>query len=292
MGEIYIKLTDKQLEKIVSESVEKTLKKIGFLTEYGIDVDRDRMEVTYNPKHQKNLDTSIENNPSFTVENIEGIEVHKYSLFQRKADDKGDGNPALYSLKREKNWVMTNKKDFLKQLNLVLDKFLEEHPQEVIIPLPSTNILNNQFLNSIIKKLEKVVVCRPLMKMTTNEIWDACEEKDSYFRKYWANQNIDLNQAYDNLSQNLLWMDKNNNGIFSFHYIKDMKMRESITCTMKCAPEEYITFNKDINGKDILLIDDSITKGQSIRDAIHAIKELYNPKSISVLTIFSDLKYV
>lgn len=292
MQHINIRLTDEQLSKIITETVHKTLNKLCFLKEHGIDVDRENLEITYNPKHQRNLDTSIENNPTFTTEVIEGMTVNKYSLFQRKKNDKGDGNPMLYALKKEKDWVLTNKKDFFEQLDLVLDKFLEEHTQEVVIPIPSTNLLNNDFLTRIVEKLNDVVVCQPLTKMSTEEIWEACEEKDSYFRKYWQEKGVDLNQAYESLSKSLIWMDKNNDGIFSFHYVKDMNMRESIINTMKCAPEEYTTFNKDINGKDVLLIDDSITKGQSIRDAIHALKELYEPRSISVLTIFSDLKYI
>ena len=292
MKPIIIRLTDSQLKNIIAESVTETLQKLGFLNEYGIDVDREKLQVTYNPKHQKNLDTSIENNPTVTVENIEGLVVNKYSLFQRKKDNKGDGNPMLYALKKEKDWVLTNKEEFLEQLDLVLDKFLENHKQEVVIPVPSTNLLNNRFLTRIVGKLNNVTVCEPLYKMSTEEIWEACEEKDSYFRGYWKEKGVDLNQAFQMLSKSLMWMDENNDGVFSFHYIKDMEMRESIVNTMKCASEEYTTFNKEIDGKDVLLIDDSITKGQSIRDAVHAIKELYQPKSVSVLTIFSDLKYI
>ena len=43
--------------------------------------------------------------------------------------------------------------------------------------------------------------------------------------------------------------------------------------------------------KNILLIDDSITLGQSIRNAIFAITQAYVPKSISILTMFSKLYY-
>ena len=291
MANINITLNDYQLKQIVSEAVEATLRRLR-LNEHGIDIDQEKKQVTYNPAHQRNLDTSIENNPSFTTEEIEGLEVNKYSLFQRKADDKGDGNPMLYALKKEKDWVITNKEEFLEQLDIVLDKFIEQHKQEVVIPIPSTNLLNNKFLTRIVGKLNNVTVCDPLWKMSTEEIWETCEEKDSYFRRYWKEKGVDLNRAFDRLGKSLMWMDDNNDGIFSFHYIKDMQMRESITNTMKCAPDEYHTFNKEIDGKDVLLIDDSITKGQSIRDAIHAIKSLYNPKSVSVLTIFSDLKYI
>ena len=47
------------------------------------------------------------------------------------------------------------------------------------------------------------------------------------------------------------------------------------------------TYCNEINGKDILLLDDSIAAGQTVESAINALKTCYEPKSISLITIFS-----
>ena len=50
-------------------------------------------------------------------------------------------------------------------------------------------------------------------------------------------------------------------------------------------------YYKDINGKDILLIDDTLTFGQSIVESVNLILDAYTPKSITVLTMFSRKVY-
>lgn len=44
-----------------------------------------------------------------------------------------------------------------------------------------------------------------------------------------------------------------------------------------------------INDKNILIIDDSITNGQTLREAYKIIAEGYEPKSITILTLMSPL---
>jgi pyrimidine operon attenuation protein/uracil phosphoribosyltransferase len=50
-----------------------------------------------------------------------------------------------------------------------------------------------------------------------------------------------------------------------------------------------VDYSTNINDKNVLIIDDSITKGQSIHNAIKAISNTYHPHSISILTMFSQL---
>lgn len=289
-----IKLNEKQLKRIIEKGVKTTLKKLTLLNEFGIDVNRDTRSVRYTDEHQKNLDTSLENNPTETIENIYGFDVHKYSIFQRKRSEErgiGDGNPALYALKGEKGWVLENEDEFMEQFIKVLDKFIETiNPTHIIVPIPSTNELNAKIVSILRNRLDDIIICRPLRKITTTEVWDRCDDGKAFFDQYWRSKGEDLNEKYRELSDILEVLDKTNDGIFSYHYVSDMEMRKSIINTLIAVPEEYMKYNNNINGGDILLIDDSITRGQSIRDAIYAIKQLYEPKTISVLTMFSDLK--
>jgi len=44
-----------------------------------------------------------------------------------------------------------------------------------------------------------------------------------------------------------------------------------------------------INDKDVLIIDDAISHGNTIKDVINEIKGFYVPKSITVLTLLSKV---
>ena len=55
------------------------------------------------------------------------------------------------------------------------------------------------------------------------------------------------------------------------------------------SPDRYAKDSKIINGQDILIIDDTISRGQSIKEACQIMLESYAPKSITVLTLLSKL---
>lgn len=84
-------------------------------------------------------------------------------------------------------------------------------------------------------------------------------------------------------------MDEKRNGTFSRHFIKDGKMRDALLNTLKVSPDRYAKDSKIINGQDILIIDDTISRGQSIKEACRIMQESYAPKSITVLTLLSKL---
>ena len=83
-------------------------------------------------------------------------------------------------------------------------------------------------------------------------------------------------------------MDNENNGLFKYHLIDDKDMRMSIINTLEIDKDYAFLYERHVNGKNVLIVDDSITYGQSIRNAIHAIAQAYIPKSVSILTMFSQ----
>ena len=96
-----IKISEKQLRKVIRESFEEVLNE-------GIDFDVETKTVSFNPSHEENVDTSLENNPTKDEELIPGIPV--WSIFKRKRGNGGDGNPLLYALKGE-NWTFKSETD-------------------------------------------------------------------------------------------------------------------------------------------------------------------------------------
>ena len=126
--------------------------------------------------------------------------------------------------------------------------------------------------------------------MTTDEIWDRCQHPDTYFYKFWVNRTDDIEEIYKELGDALDVMDRECNGVFSYHRIPNQNLRKSLIDTLIADSERFEGYEKQINGADVVLVDDSITHGQSIRSAVNAIQTLYQPKSISVFTMFSKLQ--
>ena len=84
-------------------------------------------------------------------------------------------------------------------------------------------------------------------------------------------------------------MDNERGGMFSRHFVKDREMRNVLTDTFKVSASRCARKSKYITDKDILIIDDTIGNGQTIKSACQVMMESYAPKSITVLTLLSKL---
>ena len=76
---------------------------------------------------------------------------------------------------------------------------------------------------------------------------------------------------------------------FQFHKIADLEMRKVIENTIKLNDQYYGKYIDAINDKNVVIVDDSITLGQSLKESYNIIQTYYSPKSISVVTLFSPL---
>lgn len=170
-----------------------------------------------------------------------------------------------------------------------ITRFVEEH-SSVTILIPSGSVLNHHIVEAVTAKSSDVnllegiksVIC----KLTVEEVDNIVLRKDSLFRQvYWKN----FNQAYGELCSYFDKMDNENNGVFSRHFIRDSQMRDVLMDTLKISPDRYARDSKYINGQEILIINDSISREQPIQETCRIILESYAPKSITVLTILSKL---
>lgn len=275
----------KKLNKIIKDAVGRALNTV--LNE-GIDFDYDKMTVSYNPSHEDNVDTSLINNPTKDKGIIPGIPV--WSIFKRKRGMYGDGNPLVYALKGE-GWTFRSEKDRLaieKQFNDIATKFAQIYPIGVTIVIPSGNKLNYHIAKVIMSKSKNAELLEgAICKLTTEEVNDIVLAKNSYFRQVYRNN---FNAAYRQLCIYFEEMDEKRDGTFSRHLIKDKNMRNVLLNTLKISPDRYAKDSKIINGQDILIIDDTISRGQTIKEACQIMLESYAPKSITVLTLMSRLK--
>ena len=85
---------------------------------------------------------------------------------------------------------------------------------------------------------------------------------------------------------------KGNDGIFSYKFLKPSELRNAIVQSMYINDDfrDELTYGPLINSKKVLIIDDTVTSGKTISDSADAVKEMYDPISITFLTLFSPLK--
>jgi len=276
---------DKQLNRIINEAVEKAIDRV---INEGIDFDPETKTVSYNPSHEDNVDTSVENNPTMDGDIVPNIQV--WSIFKRKKGLRGDGNPLVYALKGEGGWTFRNNEDrdaIERQFDVIATKFAKMYPVEVTILMPSGNELNNRIADVILSKSKDAELINGVIcKLTTEEVDEIVLDFKSKFREYYKKE---FNTKYYELGTYLDLMDKERSGYFSRHLIKNKEMRDVLDFTFKVSTDRFAEFANKINGQDILIIDDTISRGQSIKEACQIMMESYAPKSITVLTLLSKL---
>ena len=277
--------TDKNLTQIMNENVEKEMD-IPF--NEGIDFDPDTKTVAYNSSHENYIDISIDKNPTIDGEIVPGVQV--WSIFKRKkGETREEGNPLVYALKGE-GWTFRSEEDreaIEKQFDLIASKFVSMYQKGITVIIPSGNELNKHIADIVLSKSEngefiEGVVC----KLTTEEVNDIVLDFNSKFREHYKDN---FNSAYYRLDRFLDQMDIQLKGTFSRHLIKDPEMRDVLDFTLKVSEDIYAEFANKINGQNILIIDDTIGSGQSIKEPCRIMMESYAPKSITVLTLSSGL---
>lgn len=278
-------MNNSRMDKIINEAVAQS---IDSVINEGIDFDPHTKTVSYNPSHEENVDTSIEHNPTMDGDIVPNVQV--WSIFKRKRGLRGDGNPLVYALKGEDGWTFRDESDrnaIEKQFDAIATKFATMYPIGVTILMPSGSELNMRIANVVMSKsrnaeLIKGVIC----KLTTEEVDDIVLDFNSKFREFYKDE---FNSKYYELGRYLDLMDKERNGYFSRHLIKNNQMRDVLDSTLKLSDDRFAEFANKINGQDILIIDDTISRGQSIKEACQIMLESYAPKSITVLTLLSKL---
>ena len=152
------------------------------------------------------------------------------------------------------------------------------------IIVPSSKPINKKIAEILATHSGITILDKVLRKKNWLEIFSYCNNTDSYFYQYWNKRhkaNFMLNYLYDT------YVTDDN---FRIHDIsnKDNELRKSITNTLTLNTNNIEDYYPVINGKDILIIDDTITMCQTFKSAYDVIVENYVPKSITGLTMFSE----
>ena len=275
MAKRIIHITESELKELIESSVRNILNE-------GIDVDIQR-NVRMTDKHEKLVDTSANDNPTVLTDFIPNVVV--WSIFKRRDDGWGDGNPLLYALKNEKNYKLVNPRKVYSRIDYIIKKFFaNNNGVDVTIAIPSTNPLNKLFAETVAKNCSNPQYIDNLfIKMSTQEVADYIYEQNSLFRKHYGRF---FKQRYEELKTYFRKMPYETS---QFHKVDNIEMRKVIEHTIKLSDELHGKYIEAINDRNILIVDDSMTLGQTIKEACSIIANAYTPKSITVLTLFSPL---
>lgn len=280
MGKKVIKLAESELKEMIVDAVKQVLNE-GIKVRYG----KDKDFVTFDDSKDGLLDEIVKD--KFKLPNSELV-IDIYSMFKRVNGVGGrDANSLLFALKRKNNWALTNLDAFWKRFGEILTLFLRDHSLEKIVMLPSTHDVNSIFARKIKELSPDTIIYEGfLTKLSVEEIEESIDEPNSYFRQYWLNKGgqAELDAAHEMLQS---YLNKMEDGIFSYSSIPSMELRKSIINTLKLT-ELGKRYCDEINGKDILLLDDSIAAGQTAESAINALNQCYTPNSLSLITLFSQ----
>lgn len=276
-------LNEENIKELIQEEVRKYLNE-------GIDIDKDNMTVGFNPNHQEYVDTNDPWNPQPIYNNVDGYMV--ISIFSRKmSDDKQDGNPLIYALKN-KEWKFKHPHyDIMALLRrfVAVTKELNES-FDVVITTPSSNNLNNEIINKVIRIINYNQSYEDFFtKYSANEVYD-CFIDSEWLEKTYENE-VQRTKMHKRIYDAICRMNESNNGVFSYKFLKPTELRNAIIQSMHISGVymDEIEFGKYINNKKVLIIDDTVTTGKTISDSADAIKEMYDPSSITFLTLFSPL---
>lgn len=243
--------------------------------------------VSVTDNHQNYVDTNDYRNPKLFDGECRGYKT--LSIFKRKSTEDGfDSNPLLYALKKLKGWEFNDAKHDLMILlkNFVAaSKLLSRY--DTIIKTPSNNQLNTIVFGYLIRLIPHDYALEDFFeKLSANEVYESFID-DEYIYNNFKNPKAVFNAIDDSFKM----MNAENNGVFSYKYIYRSIYRNAIMQSLRIKNYSSCELNyaNAINGKDIMVFDDTITTGKTISDSGSAIKEMFAPKSITYVTLFSAL---
>jgi len=245
------------VDKIISEAINRVIE--------GLNIDPVRRDIELDASHQNYVDTNDAWNPHPYYSRFNGYKV--ISLFRNKWEH----NPLIWALKGKK-WNFKNPhRDimFLLRRLVAVTKELNEK-FDVIITTPSSSSLNNELLS----RIERLV---PHSKSYRN-----------FFTKYTADEVYEQlpNRYKVELQECFIKMKRENNGMFSYKYIP-VNLRNKIGKTMRLSDGNGIELANEINGKKILILDDTVTTGKTISDSAKALLDTFAPASITFFAIMT-----
>lgn len=285
----------KSLKTYIAEEKEKERKLYAKFTNDELDnFVVEGIELNYEDKTVK-LNDSIEGvdfeGPIYwkTKDNIDVISIFKRTKLNKLKTYKDlDGNPFIYALKDKYGWKFDISN---KEIRKYCRKFVNNCQKlqqnfDTVIMIPSKSNVNERFMNEISNFVDAKNEIEDIFYKISMSYEDVDDLIDFESLEYDFKDKQKYNKAYRIIRQSL---NKQNdiNGhnefeakLFPKEYLKYVKFLQSY------RRNDYVD---KITDKDILILDDTYSSGETISQAVEAIKQNYEPKSITVVTLLSKL---
>lgn len=274
----------KKLEEYIKESFIIDMNEENYIVE-GININPNDKTVSLTDIHNKGIDFSLVNNPVYDkYKEYDVISIFKRSKLYDINDTQRDGNPFIYALKGKYGWKfnITNE-----EITKYIRRFLEicnkiKNKYDTIIITPSSTDLNEKFMKVISKQVESSKIINEFfVKLTKEEIIDDdLIDKEGIMKDYPDTYNsvlAEINRSFRRMKG---------------EYFEVKLMKKEYLKYIKYIGEESDIENlrEFIDDKDILLLDDTISSGETISQCINGIINNFIPKSITIITLLSQLK--
>lgn len=275
----------KSLQELLKESFEKscTNDSDNYIVE-GLNIDVDNKTVSLTDNHDFGVDFSLFSNLIYDKHN--GYDV--ISIFKRTSlidinNTQRDGNPFIYAIKNKNGWkfnITTSEiTKYIRRFLNVCKKINNKY--DTIIITPSASDINEKFMNVISKQVNAdKIINEYFVKLTKEEIID--------------DDLIDIERIRNDYGKSF------NKVMYEIH--RSFRRMKGETFEAKYVKKEYLKYikyietngdddiRKYIDDKDILLLDDTISSGETVSQCINGILSNFIPKSITIITLLSKVK--
>lgn len=250
----------------------------------GININSNDKTISLTDEHDKGVDFPLVNNPVYDkYKDFDVISIFKRSKLVDDTNTERDGNPFIYALKEKKGWTFDITND---EIFRYIKRFLEickkiNNTYDTIVITPSSTNINERFMKVISKQVQAENIVREfLVKIKKEEIIDDnLIDKEQITKDYPNN----YNEVITKISRSFRRMEG-----------ADFEAKHMDKKYLKYV--KYIGVNNDLNirpmidGKDILVLDDTISSGTTVSQCIDGITSNFTPKSITIVTLLSKLK--
>lgn len=249
----------------------------------GLNIDPNEKIVSLTDNHNKGLDLSLINNPVYsTYKGYNVISIFKRTKLYDINDVQRDGNPFIYALKNKNGWKF---KITDKEIHKYIKRFLEickkiKSSYDTIIITPSSSDINEKFMKVISNQVNcKDIINEYFVKLSKEEIIDDdLIDKDQIQNDYgndYTKVLAEINRSFRRMKGES----------FEAKYIK----KEYLKYIKYISTNSNDNIRDKIDNKDILLLDDTISSGETLSQCIEGIISNFNPKSITIITLLSQL---
>ena len=274
----------KSLQQILKESYNNS--NINEFDNYiveGLNININDKTVSLTDTHDKGIDFSLINNPVYDkYKEYNVISIFKRTQLTDTNNVKRDGNPFIYALKNKNGWKfkITNEEiyKYIKRFLTICKKINLQY--DTIIVTPSTSDINEKFMKVISNQIKsKDVLNEFFVKLSIEEIIDDDLIDKEQIQNDYPNE---FNKVIAEIHR-------------SFRRMKGTSFEAKMMNKKYLKYIKYISSNNDenlrqyIDNKDILLLDDTISSGETISQCINGVLSNFVPKTITIITLLSKL---